>query len=264
MQALILFMLKCSPLLLVVEVLKRVIGTILLLKSDLSITSLGHLLQLDTADILQALLGVQSILMIPGNDDQPVRLFHTSLRDFLTSKPRSGDFFIDPPARHLDILLDCLKLMLIPPDTDIFFRGEASEYACNNWCHHFDQWLILGNESHDDSLTSYLTNFVSESFDYWVNTLLIKGSLGDMLDMLHRIRLMLKVSFSLSRTWKWPDNLHSSNYRVAHKTCYRQWKILKSVQRYCLTDKQQGHADSACFRLMAVGMCTSCHCKCQC
>jgi hypothetical protein len=175
------------------EVLKRVIGTILLLKLDLSITSLGNLLQLNTAHILQTLFGVQSILMIPGNDDAPVRLFHTSLRDFLTSKPRSGDFFIDPPARHLDILLNCLKLMLIPPDTDIFFRGEASEYACNNWCHHFDQWLILGNASHDVSLTSYLKFFVSESFDYWVNTLLIKGSLGHMLKMLHQSCLMVKV-----------------------------------------------------------------------
>jgi hypothetical protein len=85
--------------------------------------------------------------------------------------------------------------MLIPPDTDIFFRGEASEYACNNWCDHFDQWLILGNESHDDPLTSYLKYFVSESFGYWVNTLLIKGLLGNMIDMLHRIWLKLKVSF---------------------------------------------------------------------
>jgi hypothetical protein len=177
------------------DVLKRIIGTILFLKSELSITSLGHLLQLDTADILQTLMGVQSILKIPGDDDQPVRLFHTSLRDFLTSTPRSGDFFIDPPARHLDILLDCLKLLLIPPDADIFFRGEASEYACNNWCHHFNEWLILGNESHDDSVTSYLKTFVSESFDYWVNTLLIKGSLRRMLDILHRSLLMLKVSF---------------------------------------------------------------------
>jgi hypothetical protein len=173
---------------------KRVIGTILLLTSNLSITALGHLLQLDTADILEALLGVQSILMIPGNDNQPVQLFHTSLRDFLTSKPQSGDFFIDPQACHLDILLGCLKLMVIPPETDISFSGDASEYACINWCHHIDQWLILGNESHHDYLTSYLMNFASESIDYWVNTLLIKASSNNIFK-LHRILLMLKVSF---------------------------------------------------------------------
>jgi hypothetical protein len=145
----------------------------LFLKSELSVTALGQLLQLDTADILEALLGVQSIFMIPGDDDQPVQLFHTSLRDFLTSKPRSADFFINPSTCHLDILLGCLKLVAIPTETDIFFSSEASRYACDNLCHHIDQWLTIGNESHDDSLSSYLTHFFSQSFDYWVNTLLL-------------------------------------------------------------------------------------------
>jgi hypothetical protein len=173
---------------------ERVMGTILLLTSNMSVIALGCLLQLDTADILEALLGVQSILMIPGDDNQPVQLFHTSLRDFLTSKPWSGDFFIDPPTRHLDILLDCLKLIAIPPDTDMFFSSEASRYACNNWCYHFDQWMTIGNESQNSPLLSYLEKFVSESFDYWVNTLLIKGSLGHMLNTLDQSQLMLKVS----------------------------------------------------------------------
>ncbi|KIM72955.1 hypothetical protein PILCRDRAFT_15647 [Piloderma croceum F 1598] len=91
---------------------ERVMGTILLLTSNMSVTALGHLLQLDPADILEALLGIQSILMIPGDDDQPVQLFHTSLRDFLTSKPRLGGFFINPltltyslEARHQNTLV---------------------------------------------------------------------------------------------------------------------------------------------------------------
>jgi hypothetical protein len=140
--------------------------------------------------------------MIPGNDDEPIRLFHTSLGDFLTSKAQSGDFFIDPPARHLWILVDCLKLMAIPSDTDIFFRGTASGYACINWCHHFNQWLTIRIEgdnlfdtSHDDALTSYLTNFVSQSSDRWVNTLLYKSMLQGMLNVLHLIRVKLEVSF---------------------------------------------------------------------
>jgi hypothetical protein len=176
----------------------RVISTILLLTSNFSVTALGHLLQLNTADILEALLGIQSILMIPGDDDQPVQLFHTSLRDFLTSKLRSGDFFIDPPTCHLDILLACLKLVTIPPETDIFFSGEASRYACDNWCHHFDQWLTVENESQDDPLSNYLTHFVSQSFDYWVNTLLLNLLEDDVLNILQKILLKLKVSLFFS------------------------------------------------------------------
>ena len=183
------------------QVFMRVIGTISFLASDLSITSLGHLLRLDNKDILEALLGVQSVLMIPGNDDEPIQPLHSSLRDFLTDKPRSGDFFIDP-ARHLDILVDCLKLVSKPPETGLFVAGEASKYACINWCHHFDQWLTIGGNlldlSHDHSLMDYLMNFISESFDYWVNTLLKCGVLQDTLGVLRLVQSKLKVSLFFS------------------------------------------------------------------
>jgi hypothetical protein len=180
------------------DVLRRIIGTILFLKSELSITSLAHLLQLDTAEILQTLMGVQSILKIPGDDDQPVQLFHTSLRDFLTSKPCSADFFIDPSTCHLDILLGCLKLVAIPPDTGIFFSSEASRYACDNLCYHIDCWLTIGNELQYDSLLTYLTHFFSQSFDYWVNTLLLNRSGGYVLNILDQILLKLNVSLFFS------------------------------------------------------------------
>lgn len=83
------------------DTFKRVIDTIMLLRSPFSITSLGSLLQLEAADILIALVGIQSILMIPECDDEPVLLLHTSLRDFMTTKSRAGGFFV----LHLDTLL---------------------------------------------------------------------------------------------------------------------------------------------------------------
>jgi hypothetical protein len=122
---------------------ERTIGTIVLLKSRLSIISLGHLLQLETGDILQALLGIQSILMIPEDNDGPVRPFHTSLRDFLTTRQRSKDFFIDPPMRHLFIAADCLRVVMLHTRSDVI-HDEVYEYACVNWCHHLHQGLIQG------------------------------------------------------------------------------------------------------------------------
>src|ERR1700733_6339915 len=43
--------------------ISRVVGTVMLLGEPLSITYLGYLLQLDAADVLQALLGLQSVLL---------------------------------------------------------------------------------------------------------------------------------------------------------------------------------------------------------
>jgi len=85
---------------------ERVIGTVMLLRDTMSITSLAQLLRLQSEEIVQTLLGVQPILMIPGDDNQSIQLCHTSLRDFLTSQSRSNQFFI-PPIHHFSITIDC-------------------------------------------------------------------------------------------------------------------------------------------------------------
>jgi AAA ATPase domain len=161
---------------------ERVIGTIMLLTHPLPITSLGNLLQLETADVLQALLGVQSLIQIPGDDDQPARLFHTSFRDFLVTKSRSGDFFIHPSTRHICITTSCLTILTVVPE-DGYFYGGTQEYASLNWCDHFRQGLIEGGE--DDSFdsscgatfTKCLVEFASSSTDFWVNTAILNGCL---------------------------------------------------------------------------------------
>jgi hypothetical protein len=150
---------------------RRVVGTIMLLSKPLPITHLGHLLQLDTADVWQALLGLQSVLLIPADDNHPVRLFHSSLQDFLMSQPRSQIFFIDPQNLHLHIATDCLMAMTVEPRSGIY--EGAQEYACLNWCEHLLQGLT---GSHDDNLfgsplEAVLNRFVSESHHFWVDTL---------------------------------------------------------------------------------------------
>ena len=175
---------------------KRIISTIMLLTSPLSITALAHLLELDTADILQALFGIQSILMIPGNDSAPIQLFHTSLRDFLTTQSRSGNLFVDPPTRHIFIAADCLKAMTVPW-LDAIFEDEAQQYACRNWCYHFLQALTEGANIlllSNGSLTDCLMDFMTWSFDSWFNTLVWCGEWRNILDTLHSILLQLEVS----------------------------------------------------------------------
>jgi hypothetical protein len=124
---------------------EQVIGTIMLLVHPLSITRLAALLRLRAKDVVQALLGTQSIIMIPGSDDGMIRLLHTSLRDFLVSKERSGQFYVHPPHRYLAIAQLCLANMAVRPQNDIFFSKEQ-EYACLNWCHHFQRGVIDGGD----------------------------------------------------------------------------------------------------------------------
>jgi hypothetical protein len=194
---------------------QRVIGTIMLLTEPLSITFLAHLLQLRSGDIVQTLLGLQSILMIPGDDDQAIRLFHTSLRDFLISPLRSGKFFISPPARHLVIAADCLRVIAVRPKEDIFY-SSMQMYACLNWCFHFEQGVTgegdnLSNSLPIASLMSCLMDFVSQSIDCWVNTSLLKAYA--QLQVLRSAISKLRVSLVVYLFW-------DLNFRVYFLVAY--------------------------------------------
>ncbi|KIM84580.1 hypothetical protein PILCRDRAFT_388485 [Piloderma croceum F 1598] len=179
------------------EDFKRIITTLTLLKSPLSVTSLGRLLQLETVDILHNLLEVQSILRIPSHDDQPILPYHASLRDFLTRESRSGDFFIDPPSGHIIIATKCLKVLEAFPEDGCFFIGEVQKYACNNWCYHLHQALIEEGDSHinllaDGFLMSCLTTFSTQSLQFWINTLILRHQ-WQVLGVLHSLILKLEM-----------------------------------------------------------------------
>jgi hypothetical protein len=175
----------------------HVLGTVMLLSSPIPVTSLACLLQLRAdEDIVQTLLGVQSILMIPGNNDQPIQPFHTSLRDFLILEQHSNQFFINPSTHHFSIANDCLTIITQPPDKDIFYKG-GQEYACLNWCYHLNQCLINGEDRilklvSEVSLMRLLKEFASYSLKFWVNTLLRNGY-GNTIEALDLVVVVFKV-----------------------------------------------------------------------
>ena len=153
-----------------------VLGTLMLLAEPLPIKSLATLLRLDPVHILQALKGLQSILIIPEDDDNPIRPIHTSLRDFLTSRERSNDLFIQPEERHVHIAIDCLQILCIP-NSHLFFETERNarhyEYACCQWTFHLHSSAKTGML--DDSIFPLLIGFTSNNFNVWVNTILKLG-----------------------------------------------------------------------------------------
>lgn len=158
-----------------------VLGTLMLLEDPLPINELAILLQLEPAGILHALTGLQSILIIPEDDDHPIRPIHTSLRDFLTSRERSSNLFIHPTERHLFITVKCLQTLCISSGDLFFEKPSAQYYACRNWISHWHN--ATKAEVFDHTLVPLLMDFVSSNFDIWVNTIL--KSKND-LDLIYR------------------------------------------------------------------------------
>jgi hypothetical protein len=167
----------------------------------MSVADLGCLLQIDAGDVIYALQGVQSILIIPEDDVQPVRLFHTSLRDFLTTKSRSKDLFVNHPTRHLLLVADCLAVMKLHSGHD-FVDIKGLKYASQNWFRHFlhaieeEGGSNILNSQHGAFMMNELIGFVSQSFDSWVNSIILEMYMSMTLDALDLVLLKLKVSVS--------------------------------------------------------------------
>ena len=173
----------------------RVIGTVMLVSQPIPIMFLAHLLRLESDEIVQTMMGLQSVLMIPGNNNQPIQLFHTSLRDFLTSPERSQVYCIHPEVRHLWIAANCLKVLTKQPTDDIFY-GDRERYACLNWCHHVERGVTLVGKDlagvlEEVRLVGIMKEFASNAMDVWLNTSLFegKGQLGSLRSAISKLKV---------------------------------------------------------------------------
>ncbi|KAJ2918139.1 hypothetical protein MD484_g2248, partial [Candolleomyces efflorescens] len=89
----------------------HIISTIALLQDPLPTSGIAELLGIGTYEVVNVLINLQAIIQLPGTDNMPVTLFHTSLRDFLTTQTRSGPFFAHP-RHHVHLFLRCLHCEL--------------------------------------------------------------------------------------------------------------------------------------------------------
>ncbi|TEB32874.1 hypothetical protein FA13DRAFT_1576534, partial [Coprinellus micaceus] len=88
-----------------------IISTIACIFAPLSISATAALLGLSTYKIICVVVGMQAILHIPGQDDEPMTAFHSSFRDFLLDENRSG-CYCTLPSHHTYLVHRCLDLLV--------------------------------------------------------------------------------------------------------------------------------------------------------
>jgi hypothetical protein len=93
--------------------LRQILGSIAVLFSPLSTFSLSRLLYIAKEDIDQTLEDLHSVLGVPKDQTQPLRLHHPSFRDFLLDKDRCSDsnFRVDEKQAHRVLADSCIQLM---------------------------------------------------------------------------------------------------------------------------------------------------------
>jgi hypothetical protein len=157
--------------------------------------SLSYLLHdFDTPfDISTALNSLHSLLLVPEDTEDSIRVFHKSFPDFLTDPKRCQDtrFFVDPPIHHTEILLSCLDLMerrlkrnicnlgdnaVLSDIKDLSAQrkehiGDALEYACQFWTKH----LVNSPSSGPDvgRVQKAIDKFFTTCLPFWIEVLVV-------------------------------------------------------------------------------------------
>jgi hypothetical protein len=195
----------------VVQKFKEVVGTIVILASPLSTTSLARLLGISKARVDHTLDLLHSVLSIPSNSDTPIRLLHLSFRDFLLDpeKREKHPFWINEKDVHKILVTRCLDRLSLGeylkkdicdlrtperPWEDIDKQTIDAhlpldiQYACRYWVYHAKQ---CGSIIRD---TDQVYNFLKRHFLHWLEALSLMGRVSESISMINDLIAMLDVS----------------------------------------------------------------------
>ncbi|KAI2791664.1 hypothetical protein POX_c04530 [Penicillium oxalicum] len=178
---------------------QNIVGGIVLLAGPLSINALSLFLGIEADQISNRLDSFRSVLSIPGDRDQPVRILHLSFRDWLVRSRTK--FLVDEPKKHRDIALFCLQTMqshlrkdicnlaspgtrradLDPQHIHQYLPPEL-QYSCRYWIYHLEQCQALTFE------TEKVRLFLQKHILHWVEAMSLLSLLSEVVNMLNLLR----------------------------------------------------------------------------
>jgi hypothetical protein len=192
------------------DMLRYVVGSIVVLFSPLSAGCLIALLDAAEEDISQTLEDLHAILNIPEDPAQQLRLHHPSFRDFLLDKKRCGDnsFWVDERSTHEKLAFCCLELMSSPSglhqdmcslvDPGVL-RSKIDDgtvasnllpelqYSCRYWTSH----LIQSKEHIIDEDTTHI--FLQKHFLHWLEAMSLIRELSSCVHLLNSLQALISV-----------------------------------------------------------------------
>lgn len=200
-----------------VEEFRQVIGSIIILASPLSATSLDRLLGVPEGTVDSRTDLLHSVLSVPSCPDHPIRLLHLSFRDFLvdTEKRETNPFWVDEKDAHNKLVTGCLKLLSTSenlkkdicnlrtperPRADVDKQTIDShlpseiQYACQYWVYHLKEsgGTICDNDQ--------VHNFLKCHFLHWLESLSFIGRLRESIGMVDNLIAIIEVCHLLIST----------------------------------------------------------------
>lgn len=189
---------------------KAVLGSIVLAYEDLSQLHLRELLNLDVP-LPNILHSLESILVVPPNDQDSISVIHTSFREFLVEPRRctNSHFLVKPTLQHTLLARSCFRAMTaltnnicgisdtwnLHNELDGDFTALVSQkvssglqYASLYWARHLTESLLTGQ------LLDDLKGFSAKSLLQWLEVCSLLGELRAALLPIKTLQQYLLVS----------------------------------------------------------------------
>lgn len=189
--------------------LRQILGSIVTLLSPLCISSLSTLIRVPKEDTNQILDELHSILDIPRDQSQPLRLHHPSFRDFLLNKERCMDtrFQVNEQKMHQTLVDQCIEIMSKVLKQDICGLDGFStsvedvsnsrvqlnlphevQYACLYWIQH------LGKSEAKLRDDSQVHKFLQKHLLHWLEALSWMQKVSEAIYAIDALRSITLVS----------------------------------------------------------------------
>jgi ABC-type oligopeptide transport system ATPase subunit len=192
--------------------LRDVLGSITILFSPLSVSSLSNLIPTSSSDITETLADLHTIFQIPDQMDRVIRSHHPTFRDFLFNQERCSDlnFWVDEKQAHKTMAENCIQLMSKVLKRDIcglqlpgtlleniepkLIKEKITpelEYACRYWVHHYrESGVVLrdGDKAH---------HFFEEFFLNWFECMALTGNGSEVPSIVRSYASLLSVSVDI-------------------------------------------------------------------
>lgn len=183
------------------------LGTIITLLAPLSLEVLSRILEVTSDDLQQSFESLHSILDVPSNMSDPIRLHHPSFRDFLYDTKRcTARYHVSEVAQHRILLKRCLKILNDHLKANICEIGDVSSepggiskavlskylpeelrYACSYWVQHLQRSNVPVSDDGEEHC------FVREHLLHWFESLAWIGRFSDVVVSLQVLREISEV-----------------------------------------------------------------------
>jgi hypothetical protein len=206
--------------------LRQILGSVVVLSSQLSANALTKLLNITKQEVDQALDDLHAILDIPEDQTRPLRLHHPSFRDFLLSKDRCVDsnFLVDEKQAHRVLAESCIRLMSTTLKRDICglrapgvlatkvrssqleqYLPSEVQYACLYWVQHLQK---SGIKLHDGD---QVHQFLQIHLLHWLEALSWMRNISEGILAIITLQSIVRVSAVLVHTHKHAQGTQLNN-----------------------------------------------------